>query len=77
MDLHPVTEFFHELRDDDFQVAIDLLAGSDNMAQYFARETLKTRTTASGSGDEIIARYAANREKLTFDPETKRFFVQP
>jgi len=59
------------------EVAAELLADSGDYAKYYAREALKNHTAAEGTDDEMIAWYLANREKLIFNPETKRFFVQP
>jgi len=54
-----------------------LRSATDRDYRNEAREVLKKSTPATGDAPALLAWYDANRDKLVFDAETRKFIVKP
>jgi hypothetical protein len=65
-------------RADALEAAANILRNStDEDYLSEAREVLEKFTSASGGNSALLAWYDSNRDKLVFDPESKKFVVKP
>ncbi|MEO8205371.1 MAG: hypothetical protein ABI615_04265 [Chthoniobacterales bacterium] len=54
-----------------------LKSGSEHYARRLGRDVLVKFTAATGDDAAVLAWYDANKDRLVFDPETKKFIVKP